>query len=127
MNVILQTFFATLKRANQKTRNVTLKLRINNLYLIPLSYTLLNNLYLIPLSYTMFLIVVLQAVVYSLLLLFIHPRPEPRTQSLIETVMSTLVLVVYIIQLSPEGEVNSGGYIPRREASRYISIALHRP
>ena len=30
-------------------------------------------------------------------------------------------------QLSPEGEVNSGGYIPRREASRYISTALHRP
>ena len=30
-------------------------------------------------------------------------------------------------QLSPEGEVNSGGYIPRREASRYnfISIALN--
>ena len=27
----------------------------------------------------------------------------------------------YIIQLSPEGEVNSGGgYIPRREASRYV-------
>ena len=24
------------------------------------------------------------------------------------------------IQLFPEGEVNSGGYIPRREASRYI-------
>ena len=23
-------------------------------------------------------------------------------------------------QLSPEGEVDSGGYIPRREASRYI-------
>ena len=34
---------------------------------------------------------------------------------------------VIIIQLSPEGEVNSGGYIPRREASRYISTALHRP
>ena len=33
----------------------------------------------------------------------------------------------YIIQLSPEGEVNSGGYIPRREASRYISTVLHRP
>ena len=32
-----------------------------------------------------------------------------------------------IIQLSSEGEVNSGGYIPRREASRYISTALHRP
>ena len=32
-----------------------------------------------------------------------------------------------IIQLSPEGEVNSGGYIPRREASRYICTALHRP
>ena len=31
------------------------------------------------------------------------------------------------IQLSPEGEVNSGGYIPRREASRYIFTALHRP
>ena len=24
------------------------------------------------------------------------------------------------IQLSPEGEMNSGGYIPRRETSRYI-------
>ena len=24
----------------------------------------------------------------------------------------------YIIQLSPEGEVNSGGYIPRREANQ---------
>ena len=32
-----------------------------------------------------------------------------------------------ILQLSPEGEVNSGGYIPRREASSYISTALHRP
>ena len=29
------------------------------------------------------------------------------------------------IQLSPKGEVNSGGYIPRRKASRYISTALH--
>ena len=29
------------------------------------------------------------------------------------------------IQLSPEGEVNSGGYIPRCEALRYISTALH--
>ena len=28
------------------------------------------------------------------------------------------------IQLSPEGEVNSGGYIPRREASRYISTTI---
>ena len=33
----------------------------------------------------------------------------------------------FIIQLFPEGEVNSGGYIMRREASRYISTALHRP
>ena len=32
----------------------------------------------------------------------------------------------YNTQLSSEGEVNSGGYIPRREASRYISTALHR-
>ena len=31
------------------------------------------------------------------------------------------------IQLSPEEEVNSGGYIPRRKASRYISTALHPP
>ena len=31
------------------------------------------------------------------------------------------------IQLSPEGEVNSGGYILRSKASRYISTALHRP
>jgi len=29
------------------------------------------------------------------------------------------------IQLSPEGQVNSGGYILRREASRYICITLH--
>ena len=32
-----------------------------------------------------------------------------------------------VIQISPKGEVNSGGYIPRREASQYISTALHRP
>ena len=32
------------------------------------------------------LTVVLQALVYSLLLLFVHPRPEPRTKSLVETV-----------------------------------------
>ena len=38
-----------------------------------------------------------------------------------------LCMAIYIIQLSPEGEVNSGGYIPRREASRYICTALHRP
>ena len=31
------------------------------------------------------------------------------------------------IQLSPDGEVNSGGYIPRCEASRYISTAVHLP
>ena len=31
------------------------------------------------------------------------------------------------IQLSPEGDVNSGGYIPRRKASWYISTPLHRP
>ena len=39
-------------------------------------------------------------------------------------------MYVYIIQLSPEGEVNSGGYIPRREevnSGGYISAALHRP
>ena len=42
---------------------------------------------------------------------------------------SDLVSLMYNnnIQLSPEGEVNSGGYIPRREALRYISTALHRP
>ena len=31
------------------------------------------------------------------------------------------------VQLSPEGEVNSGGHIPRCEVLRYISTALHRP
>ena len=41
--------------------------------------------------------------------------------------ISVLVVTSNSIQLSPEGEVNSGGYIPRREASRYISTALHRP
>ena len=35
-------------------------------------------------------------------------------------------LMDYNIQLSPEGKVNGGGYIPRREASRYIATALHR-
>ena len=30
------------------------------------------------------------------------------------------IIYIYIIQLSLEGEVNSGGYIPRREAARYI-------
>ena len=33
----------------------------------------------------------------------------------------SLILIIINIQLSPEGEVNSGGYIPRRKASRYIS------
>lgn len=41
--------------------------------------------------------VVLQAIVYSLLLLFIHPRPEPRTQSLIETVSMVCVTVGFAI------------------------------
>ena len=38
-------------------------------------------------------------------------------------------LKIDIIQLSREGEVNiySGEYKPRREASSYISSALHRP
>ena len=36
------------------------------------------------------LTVVLQAIVYSLLLLFVHPRPEPRTKSLTETVRMKL-------------------------------------
>ena len=38
-----------------------------------------------------------------------------------------ITVICDTIQLFPEGEVNSGGYIPRREASRYISTALHRP
>ena len=41
-------------------------------------------------------------------------------------VLRKWVIIDDSIQLSPEGEVNSGGYIQRREASRYISIALHR-
>ena len=30
-----------------------------------------------------------------------------------------------IMQLSPEGEVNSGGYISRGKASRYISSVMN--
>lgn len=41
--------------------------------------------------------VVLQAIVYSLLLLFIHPRPEPRTKSLVETVSMMAVTVGFVI------------------------------
>ena len=45
----------------------------------------------------------------------------------IPTLYYGLILAIpYNIQLSPEGEVNSGDYIPRREASSYISTALHR-
>lgn len=33
---------------------------------------------------------------------------------------------MYNIQLSTEGEVYSGGNIQRREASRYISRAVHQ-
>ena len=43
------------------------------------------------------------------------------------TVRSIMLPSKHIIQLSPEGEVNSGGCIPRREASRFISRAVHRP
>ena len=32
-----------------------------------------------------------------------------------------------VIQLSPKGEMNGGGNTPRREASRYIFSAVHRP
>ena len=35
------------------------------------------------------------------------------------------VYFVYNKQLSPEGEVNSGGNILRREASKYISSAMN--
>ena len=38
-----------------------------------------------------------------------------------------MYMYMYIIQLSHEGEVNSGGYIPRREASRYISTLFTDP
>ena len=44
-----------------------------------------------------------------------------------EVACKLLYFYDYHIQLFPEGEVNSGGYMPRREASRYVSIALHRP
>ena len=50
-----------------------------------------------------------------------HPGQKYKPFCFLETTS------MHIIQLSPEGEVNSGGYIPRREASRYISTALHRP
>ena len=44
-----------------------------------IAYPILKVLLFLPL-------VILQAIVYSLLLLFLHPRPEPRTMSLVETV-----------------------------------------
>ena len=44
-----------------------------------ITYPILKVLLFLPL-------VILQAIVYSLLLLFLHPRPEPRTMSLVETV-----------------------------------------
>ena len=37
------------------------------------------------------------------------------------------VYFVYNIQLSPKREVNSGGYILRREASNYICSAMNQP
>ena len=40
---------------------------------------------------------------------------------------ATTTFITYNIQLSLEGEVNNGRNIPGREASRYISTALHRP
>ena len=43
-----------------------------------------------------------------------------------ETLLSQNFAETFTIQLSPSGSVNSGGYIPRRKASRYISTALHR-
>ena len=36
-------------------------------------------------------------------------------------------LVNILKQLSPSGSVNSGGYIPQRFASRYISTTIHLP
>ena len=38
-----------------------------------------------------------------------------------------ITVICDTIQLFPEGEVNSGGYIPRCKASRHISTALHGP
>ena len=32
-----------------------------------------------------------------------------------------------IVQLSPEGEVNSGGYIPRREAEGIVVLVCNLP
>ena len=34
-------------------------------------------------------------------------------------------LALNTVQLSPEGEVNRGGYIPRGKALRHISSAVH--
>ena len=41
--------------------------------------------------------------------------------------MASALEVLHIIQLTPEGEVNSGGYILRHKALRYISSAMNRP
>ena len=50
------------------------------------------------------------------------PRMVPRRDN-----QCQYVGVEYIIQLSLEGEVNSGGNVTRREESRYISISMSRP
>ena len=62
------------------------------------------------------LVVYVFSPIYSLLYFYV-----------LSTVLQTSSFTLNIIKLFPEGEVNSGGYIPRREASRYISTALHRP
>ena len=39
----------------------------------------------------------------------------------------TVKVVLIIYTDATEGELNNGGYIPRREAWRYITTALYRP
>ena len=60
-----------------------------------------------------------------------HPRPiRSKIMAFSDHDKKRLFIVIVnrdSIQLSPEGEVNSGGYMLRREASRYISTAPHRP
>ena len=57
-----------------------------------------------------------------------HPlRPRIHIQILNSSLIFSLPFPLNIIQLSPKGEVNSGGYIPRHKVSTYISSAVHQP
>ena len=57
-----------------------------------------------------------------------HPlKPKIHIKILKTSLIFSLPFLLNIIQLSPKGEVNSGGNILRHKVSRYISSAVHQP